>query len=131
MCDDGDKCGVIIELVGFLTIIVMDKLTKQGVFKPHSDIPNLGYILAIIVHWGYQMEHDFGIEWEHASWIYRVVEQAEEASISLSGPAGFAETLAKIKDIKNQSNRSLKKWKPVSWSTKVGCVQFPAPFNAS
>ncbi|KAK7428113.1 hypothetical protein QQZ08_005352 [Neonectria magnoliae] len=118
MCDDGEKCGVIIEMVGHLLITVVDTLKKQGVFKPGSDIYNLGSMLATWVEWGYGVSDDYGFEDEETSWIYRIVELAEEAGVALRGPTkAFAKMLATMKE--NKDGKSLKKWKPVAWSTKL------------
>ncbi|KAH6880712.1 hypothetical protein B0T10DRAFT_540235 [Thelonectria olida] len=118
MCDDSNKCAAIIELIGFLTIIVLDFLKKRGVLSPDSDIPNFGFTLASIIQWVWLLTSDF-TEWRpKATWVYRVMDMAEEAGITLRDPGKWDELVEKI-NANKPASKSLNKWKPVSWTTKL------------
>ena len=121
MCDDSNKCAAIIELIGFLTIIVLDFLKKRGVLSPDSDIPNFGFTLASIIQWAWLLTSDF-TEWRpKATWVYRVMDMAEEAGITLRDPGKWDELVEKI-NANKPASKSLNKWKPVSWTTKVSLI---------
>jgi hypothetical protein len=76
VCDDSAKCASIIELIGFLTIIVMDFLKKRNVLSPDSDIPNLGFTFASMIQWAWSLTTDFSNWRSNATWIYRVIHLA-------------------------------------------------------
>ncbi|KPM38636.1 hypothetical protein AK830_g7919 [Neonectria ditissima] len=118
MCDDGAKCGVVVEMVGHLLVAAVDALKKQGVFKPDSDIPNLGFILATWLEWGYGLD-DYGFDDGQTDWVYRIFELAEEAGVILRGwPAEkYAKVFATIKE--DNDGKSASKWKPTTWSTRL------------
>jgi hypothetical protein len=52
VCDDPEKCESISEMVGYLTLATIDTLKKQDVFKPDSDVRNLGTVFFMLIRWG-------------------------------------------------------------------------------
>ncbi|KAM0289769.1 hypothetical protein ACHAO9_005646 [Fusarium lateritium] len=117
MCDDPDKCESISEMVGYLTLATIDALRKQDVFKPDSEIRNLGTVLFMLIRWGReQIDYDFS--GECCSWIYKVIDLAEEADVQLAAPHNFDKAYDEIVD--NRDKRAkMKRWDKVSWPAKV------------
>ncbi|EGR44088.1 uncharacterized protein TRIREDRAFT_124288 [Trichoderma reesei QM6a] len=97
MCDDADRCGQILELVGYMTITVIGSLQKNKLFAKDSQIPNIGIMLALVLTYAHSMGTDYGWE-DQVGWTPYVVQQATVAHITLAGPKKFAETLQGINE---------------------------------
>ncbi|KAM0247173.1 hypothetical protein ACHAP5_004252 [Fusarium lateritium] len=118
MCDDPDKCESISEMVGYLTLATIDALKKQDVFKPDSEIRNLGTVLFMLIRWGReQIDYDFSEEC--CSWIYKVIDLAEEANVQLAAPHNFDKAYDEIVDNRDKRAKKMKRWDKVSWPAKV------------
>ncbi|KAF7548739.1 hypothetical protein G7Z17_g6860 [Cylindrodendrum hubeiense] len=120
MCDDGEKCGSMIKMVGHLVMTTLKSLKDQKVLTADSAIPNIGLVLAIFVQWAWQLAKDFSWE-EESSWVHPVVEMAEKAQITLAGPPGFEENLEEIKDNADEGQKHAKVWK-ATWT--AACAAF-------
>ncbi|KAJ4111353.1 hypothetical protein NW768_011931 [Fusarium equiseti] len=118
MCDDPKKCESISEMVGYLTLATIDALKKQGVFKPDSEIKNLGLVLFMLVRWGReQIAYEFSEEC--CSWIYKVIDLAEEADIELTLPNNFDRHYDEIVDKRDKRAKDMSRWNNVNWGTKL------------
>lgn len=122
VCDDGQRCGKVIELIGYLAVAAMEALKKEGVFKPDSEIRNLGLVLAMFIQWGHG-ELPYGFEEELCSWAYKLLDMADEAGIDLTGPPRYEKAIKKIIDERNRKAKAMKKWDNVNWATKVSALQ--------
>ncbi|RSL44363.1 hypothetical protein CEP54_014712 [Fusarium duplospermum] len=117
-CDDGQRCGKLIELIGYMAVAAMEALKKDGVFKPDSGIRNLGLVLAMFIQYGYG-ELPYGFEEEICSWAYKLLDMADEAGIDLTGPPRYEKAIKKIMDERDRKAKSMKKWDNVNWATKL------------
>ncbi|KAF5011079.1 hypothetical protein FDECE_2818 [Fusarium decemcellulare] len=118
MCDDSERCNKLIELVGFLSMTVIDALKKQDAFKPDSEIRNLGLVFAMLIKWGWEQITDYEFDDESGSWIYKVVDLAEEAGITLAGPTNFEDELNKMLEERARKAKAMKKWNNVNWANR-------------
>lgn len=121
MCDDGQRCGKVIELIGYMVIAAVEALKKEGVFKPDSEIRNLGLVLAMFIQWAYG-ELPYGFDEELCSWAYKLLDMADEAGIDLNGPARYEKAIKKIMDERDRKAKGMKKWNNVNWATKVSAL---------
>ncbi|RFU77411.1 hypothetical protein TARUN_4828 [Trichoderma arundinaceum] len=112
VCDDSDRCGQILELVGFMTLAVIDSLQKSGLFSKDSQIPNISIILALLVKYAWNTAAVSDDYWkDNIGWVFSVIGRAENANISLSGPIKIANILEEIKDTApTQTSASRNKW---------------------
>ncbi|KAJ4244998.1 hypothetical protein NW762_014204 [Fusarium torreyae] len=119
VCDDPQKCEKLSEMVGYLILAVIDALKKQDVFKPDSEIRNLGLVLAMFVKWGREQATEYEFNEACGSWIYKVIELAEGANVHITGPDNFEETYDKILSDKAKKAKAMKRWDNVNWASKV------------
>ncbi|KAF4962590.1 hypothetical protein FSARC_9368 [Fusarium sarcochroum] len=119
MCDDPQKCEKLSEMVGYLILATIDALKKQDVFKPDSDIRNLGLVLAMFVKWGREQATEYEFDEQCGSWIYKVIDLAEEANVHITGPHNFEETYDEILNDRAKKAKAMKRWDNVNWTTKV------------
>ncbi|KAF5000513.1 hypothetical protein FGRMN_1680 [Fusarium graminum] len=87
MCDDPEKCESISEMVGYLTLATIDPLKAQDVFKPDSEIRNLGTVLFMLV-----------------------IGLAEEAGIQLAAPHNFDKSYNEIMENRDQRAKKMNIW---------------------
>ncbi|KAM0260082.1 hypothetical protein ACHAQJ_003007 [Trichoderma viride] len=119
LCDDSDRCGQILELIGFMTLTVIASLQKQGLFAQDSQIPNIALMLALLVKYAWTTNAHGGVWDDEITWIFSVLKHAEDANITLSGPAKFAEILEEMKDTAlEQTTASRKKWTKSTFAKK-------------
>ncbi|KAJ4172471.1 hypothetical protein NW754_002671 [Fusarium falciforme] len=118
MCDDGERTNKIIELIGYMVVAAVEALKKEGVFKPDSEIRNLGLVLAMFIQFGHG-EIEYGIDEENCSWAYKLLDMADEAGIDLTGPPGYEKAIEKIIDERDRKAKAMKKWNNVNWATKL------------
>ncbi|RBR26898.1 uncharacterized protein FIESC28_00324 [Fusarium coffeatum] len=118
VCDDPAKCEAISEMVGYLTLATIDALKKQDVFKPDSEIKNLGLVLFMLVRWGRE-QIDCEFSEECCSWIYKVIDLAEEADIELTAPHDFDKHYDEIIDNREKRAKDMKRCNNVNWGTKL------------
>ncbi|KAL6862092.1 hypothetical protein J3F83DRAFT_716909 [Trichoderma novae-zelandiae] len=119
MCDDPDRCGQILELVGYMTITVITSLKKNKLFIKDSQIPNIGIMLALVLTYAHTMGTDFGWE-DNVAWTPYVVKQATIAKITLAGPRKFAETLEEINEQgAGETTASQAKWSRGTFPSKL------------
>lgn len=123
VCDDPDKCESISEMVGYLTLATIDALKAQDVFKPDSDIRNLGTVLFMLIRWGRE-QIDYEFSEECCSWIYKVIDLAEEAGVQLAAPHNFDKAYDEIVDNRDKRAKKMKRWDKVSWPAKVSIYCF-------
>ncbi|OPB46008.1 hypothetical protein A0O28_0061280 [Trichoderma guizhouense] len=98
MCDDGERCQLILELFGSMIIAAIDELQKKSLFTKDSKFPNIPITLSLLIKYAWTMGRgDYGFD-DNIDWVFYVVQQAEAADITLGGPSGFEETLKEIKD---------------------------------
>ncbi|KAL7928923.1 hypothetical protein V8C35DRAFT_325548 [Trichoderma chlorosporum] len=110
MCDDSDRCGKILELIGFMTIAVIDSLQQPSLFVKDSQIPNIPMMLALLIKYAWTMGTQYGWE-DEVAWVFHVIKLAEAADIALSGPSKFDKMLVEIKDEDSkQTAASRSKW---------------------
>lgn len=83
--------------MGALILVTIEVLKKEDVFKPDSEIHNLGLVLFMFIRWGRE-QSDYGVDEENWSWIYKIIDLAEEAGIKLTAPHNFEEDREDIKD---------------------------------
>ncbi|KAK0756346.1 hypothetical protein N5P37_010998 [Trichoderma harzianum] len=96
MCDDGERCQLILELFGSMIIAAIDELQKKGLFTKDSKFPNIPIILSLLIEYAWTMGRgDYGFD-ENIDWVFYVVQQAEAADITLGGPSGFEKILEVI-----------------------------------
>lgn len=108
-------------MVGYLVLSTIDALKKQDVFKPDSEIKNLGLVLFMLIRWGRE-QIDYEFEEECCSWIYKVIDLAEEANIKLVAPHNFDQDYKEIMDNREDRAKRMKRWDKVNWGTKVSVV---------
>ncbi|CVL10013.1 uncharacterized protein FPRN_13571 [Fusarium proliferatum] len=118
MIDDGERVQVTCEDVGALILATIEALKKQDVFKPDSEIHNLGLVLFMFIRWGRE-QSDYGVEEENWSWIYKIIDLAEEARIKLTAPHNFEKDYEEIKDHREEWAQSMGKWNNVKWNDRV------------
>ncbi|KAI5460083.1 hypothetical protein BGZ63DRAFT_426032 [Mariannaea sp. PMI_226] len=120
MVEDGDRGGRTIEMIGNMTVACMDYLVQHELFSPASSVPNIGYILSLIIKWSWdQTQDEEGNSWEdNGSWIYYVVKTAEDAGISLTDASRMDEILEKAK-ARSIPESSLTKWRNIKWASKL------------
>lgn len=116
--DDGERVQVTCEVVGALILATIEALKKQDVFKPDSEIRNLGLVLFIFIRWGRE-QLDYGVEEENWSWIYKIIDFAEEAGIKLTAPHNFEKDYEVIKDHREEWAQRMGKWNNVKWNNIV------------
>jgi hypothetical protein len=122
VADDGERVGKLIGVIGYMFIACFESLKKQDVLKAESPIPNLGLIMAIVIDWAHGLIDGFDGFDGNVDWVYRVIELAEEAQISLNGPKSITETVTKLKSGRKPSTASMK-YKDINWATKVSSNQ--------
>ncbi|KKO99265.1 hypothetical protein THAR02_08638 [Trichoderma harzianum] len=110
MCDDGERCQCILELLGSMIIAAIDELQKKGLFTKDSKFPNIPIVLSLLIKYAWTMGRgDYGFD-DNIDWVFYVVQQAEAADITLGGPSGFEKTLKEIKDeLSKKTTASLSK----------------------
>ncbi|KAF5565734.1 hypothetical protein FPHYL_4135 [Fusarium phyllophilum] len=118
MIDDGARVQVTCEVVGDLILATIEALKKQDVFKPDSEIRNLGLVLFMFIRWGRE-QSDYGVEEENWSWIYKIIDLAEEAGIKLTAPHNFEKDLEDIKDHRDEWAQRMGKWNNVKWNYRL------------
>ncbi|KLO85125.1 uncharacterized protein Y057_4210 [Fusarium fujikuroi] len=129
MIDDGERVQVTCEVVGALILATIEALKKQDVFKPDSEIRNLGLVLFMFIRWGRE-QSDYGVEEENWSRIYKIIDLAEEAGIKLTAPHNFEKDYFEIKDHLEEWAQRMGKWnnlrdfKDNKGSTKLGGHEF-------
>lgn len=122
MCDDADRCGKILELLGYMTITVITSLQKNNLFIKESRIPNIGIMLALVLSYAHSMGVDYGWE-DQVGWTPYVVKQATVAQITLAGPKKFEETLEGINEWgAGKTAASQAKWAKGTFPSKVCCI---------
>ncbi|KAL7905828.1 hypothetical protein GGI35DRAFT_483111 [Trichoderma velutinum] len=111
MCDDADRCEQILELFGFMTIAVIDRLQKKDLFTKDSKITNIPIMLSLLIKYAWSMGRgDYGWE-DTVAWVFYVVQEAEAAEITLGGPSGFEKILEEVKDEASEHTAaSLSRW---------------------
>lgn len=103
-----------------MTLTVIDSLQEQSLFAKDSQIPNIGLMLALLVKYAWTTNASFGNWADEIAWVFPLVKKAEDANITLSGPAKFAEILDEIKEqTPKQMAPSYKKWTKNAFSKKV------------
>jgi hypothetical protein len=107
-------CQLTYEIVGCLVLAIIDALKKQDVFKPNSDIRNLGSVLFMFIRWNLEPLY-FGIYVESLSSMCKVVDLAEEANVKLTAPHDFEKDYDKIKSIRDSLAEWMDKWENVDW----------------
>lgn len=128
MCDDADRCGKILELVGYMTITVIGSLQKNNLFAKDSQIPNIGIMLALVLSYAHSMGTDYGWE-DQVGWTPYVVKQATIAQITLAGPKRFDETLEGINELgAGKTAASQAKWSKGTFPSKVCLRAHFSPF---
>ncbi|KAJ4328667.1 hypothetical protein N0V84_000858 [Fusarium piperis] len=90
---------------------------QEGVFKPDSEIRNLGLVLAMFIQWVHG-ELPYGFDEELCSWAYKLLDMADEAGIDLDGPARYGKVIKNIIDERDRTAKGMKKWNNVNWATK-------------
>lgn len=119
MCEDGERISKIIEMVGLLVLTAITVLQKQDVFKPRSDVRNIGIMLAMLIRWAWDEHTDTEIDEEHISWIYKLIDLAEEAQIDLAVPSDFGEQLSEIKAARGEKALQMDRWDSINWTASV------------
>ncbi|KAM0424340.1 hypothetical protein ACHAPT_010486 [Fusarium lateritium] len=122
MCDDGQRCNKVIELIGYMVVAAMEALKKEGVFKPDSEIRNLGLVVAMLIKWA-AWELNYDMDEESCSWAYKLLDMADDAGIDLTGPPRFEADIKKIADDRDRKAKGMKRWDSVNWATKVSAPQ--------
>lgn len=122
VCDDGQRVSKIIELIGYMVVSAMEALKKEGVFKPDSEIRNLGLVLTMFIQFAHG-EIQYGIDEENCSWAYKLLDMADEAEIDLNGPPRYEKAIKKIIDERDRKAKAMKKWNNVNWATKVSALE--------
>ncbi|KAF3074154.1 hypothetical protein CFAM422_003805 [Trichoderma lentiforme] len=119
MCDDGERCQLILELFGSMIIAAIDELQKKGLFTKDSKFPNIPIILSLLIKYAWTMGRgDYGFD-DNIDWVFYVVQQAEAADITLGGPSGFAKILEEIKaEASEHTAASLSKLKKGTFASK-------------
>ncbi|KAF5559831.1 nucleoside-diphosphate-sugar epimerase [Fusarium napiforme] len=111
------------EIVGSLVLATIDALKRQDVFKPNSEIRNLGSVLLAFIHWRLDIFCSsivfFNIYEESSSWICKVVDLAEEADIELSAPYHFDIDYRKLKNLRGIPTGWRDKWENVDWQSRL------------
>ncbi|KAF4981770.1 hypothetical protein FZEAL_2492 [Fusarium zealandicum] len=119
MCDDSERCAKVIELVGYLAITVIDALKKENVFTPDSDIRNLGLVLCLLMRWGWEQHTSYDFEDENSSWVYKIIDMADEAGVKLVGPPKFDEELDQMRSQRAEKATKMNRWNSVNWTNKL------------
>nr|WNZ75385.1 hypothetical protein [Trichoderma harzianum] len=119
MCDDGERCQLILELFGSMIIAAIDELQKRGLFTKDSKFPNIPIVLSLLIKYAWMMGRgDYGFD-DNIDWVFYVVQQAEAADITLGGPSGFAKILEEIKaEASQRTAASLSKVKKSTFINK-------------
>ncbi|QYS99392.1 hypothetical protein H0G86_006529 [Trichoderma simmonsii] len=119
MCDDGERCQLILELFGSMIIAAIDELQKKGLFTKDSEFSNIPIILSLLIKYAWTMGRgDYGFD-DNIDWVFYVVQQAEAADITLGGPFGFAKILEEIKaEASEHTAASLSKVKKGTFASK-------------
>lgn len=115
MSDDLRRSGAAIELIGYMVIHSLSKLKDQQVFRPDSDVRNLGLILAMLIHWGYNTPSHLR---RSASWVSQVIKLAEKNGVGLYGPSNIVDVLERIKHTEVSEDLSWQ-WVDFDWAGKV------------
>ncbi|PNP81162.1 hypothetical protein FNYG_05629 [Fusarium nygamai] len=111
------------EIVSSLVLAVIDALKRQDVFKPNSEIRNLGSVLLTFIHWRLDMFYScitfYGVYDKSLSWICKVVELAEEANVELSVPYYFDIDYRKIKNLQGSPAGWMDRWENVDRQSRL------------
>ncbi|KAG9496001.1 hypothetical protein J7337_012572 [Fusarium musae] len=118
MLNDGARVQVTCEVVGALILATIEVLKKEDVFKPDSEIHNLGLVLFMFIRWGRE-QSDYGVDEENWSWIYKIIDLAEEAGIKLTAPHNFEKEREDIKDHREEWAQWMGKWNNVKWNYRL------------
>lgn len=119
MVDDSVKAGKVIEMIGFVTISTMEFLKEQGVLTPDPEIPNIGLVLGILVKWTWEFTRDYANWADNATWVYHVLDLAEESGLRVPDTYGFAEVLHAIRSSPTPKASVMKRWKKFKFASKV------------
>lgn len=95
MCDDGERAGKLIKLVGDAVFACVNYLISQDQFKPDSDIKNLGLVLAMFLVWGGGYAN--GCDKSGIKWCGELVTAVEDNHVTLYGPYQIEDTISRIK----------------------------------
>ncbi|KAF5990530.1 hypothetical protein FBULB1_7 [Fusarium bulbicola] len=110
-------------IVGYLVLAAIDALKRQDLFKPNSEIRNLGSVLLTFIHWRldafYSFFTFFNICGESLSWICKVVDLAEEANVELSVPYRYEVDYRKIKNLRDSPAGRMDRWENVDWQSRL------------
>ncbi len=119
--DDTGRASDLVALLGALTIAALVVLDGKGFLRPNGDIPNIGYILSILIERGWEIGTPFAARSHCTSWVYRVIDMADKAGIELFGGRHFRKVLQAIR--KNEpAGRTpyiTRKWDVVNFTQRV------------
>lgn len=96
--DDTERASDAVALLGILITAALGVLDGRGFLHPDSEIPNIGFILSILVERGWEMGTPYAPETRCTSWVYRVLGIATEAGIELFGGKDFHDAMHAIRE---------------------------------
>ncbi|KAJ6442314.1 epimerase/hydratase [Purpureocillium lavendulum] len=121
MCDDPERGAELVGLVGFMVLATLQELKKRDVLTPSNRIPNLGYILSIMICCGWNRGRELSDEYmDCVPWVYRVMDVAHEAGIVIAGARGYERVAEEIgsEEADGKTPELVKKWEKSVFSTK-------------
>ncbi|PWI64979.1 hypothetical protein PCL_08338 [Purpureocillium lilacinum] len=119
--DDTSRASDVVALLGALTIAALVVLDEKGSLRPDGDIPNIGFILSIMIERGWEIGTPFDARSHCTSWVYRVIDMADKAGIGLFGGRHFQDALHAIR--KNEASGRTpyltRKWDVVNFTQRL------------
>ncbi|KAF5254685.1 hypothetical protein FANTH_618 [Fusarium anthophilum] len=113
---DGKRRQMTNEIIGYLILATIDALEQQDVFKPDSEIRNLGLVLFMFIQW--KLSHCY-VPAESLFWMCKIVELAEEANVKLTSPHNFEKDCRWVKTIRDRGAKRMDKWENVDWQSQL------------
>lgn len=126
-CDDPDKLGQLVELMGHMCLTALRIIKEQGALNTTGTIPNFGFVFSLLIEGVWEMGQCTAVPAAHTSWIYALLDMAEDAGIEIIGTPGYESTLKSIEDDRrdNHSTASKEKWEKSNFQARVSALRLP------
>ncbi|EFX05580.1 hypothetical protein CMQ_3649 [Grosmannia clavigera kw1407] len=117
MMDDPEQVGAIIEMLGYMTMATIEYIDNKLAPTQDLNLPNTGFITAMLVSWAWGVGIDFEDWADKATWLHRVLQRADRLNVTLVGVPGIDATLTAIRAVQ-VPGAVMRKWTDVRWATQ-------------
>ncbi len=130
VCDDPDRAGALIELIGYMTLATLRQLKANNHLSApaNSSVPNIGLVVGLLVDYSWELATNYGPWDENAAWVFEAAKMVEGAGVKLLWAGKFEETLAALKKEEAFGQEMQKQWEIVNFGKQVSSPFLPPRF---